>query len=139
MAAQVPDQRAAPVRQADYFEDVRNALLDLLAAGVRRQAQLGRVAQGGGDGQGVVQDILLRHDRDDLLQGGEVGVKALAVDQHLGGIVIWIPAGMMSAIGFMTVLNALRRFEDSLSVEEAEDQDDGTRIVLDSAAWTGRR
>ncbi len=60
-------------------------------------------------------------------------------DQHVGGIVVWIPAGMMSAVGFMTVLNALRIYEDSLPPITAEDDDDdGARIVLDSSAWTGR-
>jgi len=62
-----------------------------------------------------------------------------ASDQHIGGIVIWIPAGMMSAAGFMTVLNALRRYEDTLSFDEPEEHDDAKRIVLDSSAWTGRR
>jgi putative membrane protein len=60
-------------------------------------------------------------------------------DQHIGGIVIWIPAGMMSAAGFMTVLNALRRHEDTLSLDEPEGHEDAKRIVLDSSAWTGRR
>jgi putative membrane protein len=62
-------------------------------------------------------------------------------DQHIGGIVAWIPAGMMSIIGFMTVLNALRVHEDSLPVEEpADDEPDSpTRIVVYASAWTGRR
>jgi hypothetical protein len=34
-----------------------------------------------------------------------------AADQHIGGIVIWIPPSMMSAMGFLLVLNALRRHE----------------------------
>jgi putative membrane protein len=61
-------------------------------------------------------------------------------DQHIGGIVAWIPAGMMSAIGFMTVLNALRIYEDSLPpVEEPEDAEDSpTRIVVYASSWTGR-
>lgn len=62
-----------------------------------------------------------------------------ASDQHIGGIIIWIPAGMMSAAGFMTVLNALRRYEDSLPFDGPEELDDAERIVLDSSAWTGRR
>ena len=60
-------------------------------------------------------------------------------DQHVGGIVVWIPAGMMSAIGFMTVLNALRLHEDSLPPDPIEDDvNDATRIVLHASAWTGR-
>ena len=62
-----------------------------------------------------------------------------AYDQHVGGIVVWIPAGMMSAIGFMTVLNALRIYEDGLPTDFPEEDDNGgSRIVLDSSAWTGR-
>ena len=61
-------------------------------------------------------------------------------DQHLGGIIAWIPAGMMSAIGFMTVLNALRVYEDGLPEEFPDDSDDvdRTRIVIHASAWTGR-
>jgi putative membrane protein len=62
-------------------------------------------------------------------------------DQHIGGIVAWIPAGMMSIIGFMTVLNALRVYEDSLPVEEEPDHagESPTRIVVYASSWTGRR
>ena len=52
---------------------------------------------------------------------------------------MWIPAGMMSAVGFMTVLNAMRVHEDSLGDDTPEDDAaDGTRIVIHSSAWTGR-
>jgi len=61
------------------------------------------------------------------------------LDQHIGGIVAWIPAGMMSAVGFMTVLNALRVHEDGLPPEQYdEEEDDSDRIVLHASAWTGR-
>ena len=59
-------------------------------------------------------------------------------DQHIGGIVAWIPAGMMSAVGFMTVLNALRVYEDSLPSEEPDDDVDDGGIVIRASAWTGR-
>ncbi len=59
-------------------------------------------------------------------------------DQHIGGIVAWIPAGMMSAVGFMTVLNALRVYEDGLPVEELNDEDDEGGIIIRASAWTGR-
>lgn len=63
-----------------------------------------------------------------------------ATDQHIGGIVAWIPAGMMSAIGFMTVLNALRIYEDNLPpIEDPDDEEDSpTRIVVYASSWTGR-
>jgi putative membrane protein len=60
-----------------------------------------------------------------------------ATDQHTGGIIVWIPAGMMSAIGFMTALNALRVYEETLP-DDPGGEDDETRIVIDSSAWTGR-
>ena len=63
-----------------------------------------------------------------------------ANDQHIGGIVAWIPAGMMSIAGFMTVLNALRVYEDSLIPEEPDHANDSpTRIVVYASSWTGRR
>ncbi len=62
-----------------------------------------------------------------------------AYDQQIGGIVAWIPAGMMSAIGFITVLNALRLYEESLPPpEEPEDEPGSTRIVVYASSWTGR-
>jgi putative membrane protein len=62
-------------------------------------------------------------------------------DQHIGGIVAWIPAGMMSVVGFMTVLNALRIYEDNLlPIEDPKDEEDSpTRIVVYASSWTGRR
>jgi putative membrane protein len=62
-------------------------------------------------------------------------------DQNIGGIVAWIRADMMSVIGLMTVLNALRLYEDSLSLEdEPEDAEKTpTRIVVHASSWTGRR
>lgn len=33
-------------------------------------------------------------------------------DQHLGGLIVWIPASMMSSAAFMLVLNNLRRHEE---------------------------
>lgn len=63
-----------------------------------------------------------------------------AYDQQIGGIVAWIPAGMMSAIGFVTVLNALRLYEESLPPpEEPDDEPGSTRIVVYASSWTGRR
>jgi putative membrane protein len=63
-----------------------------------------------------------------------------ATDQHIGGIVAWIPAGMMSVIGLMTVLNAMRVYEDSLPTEEPDHAEESpTRIVVYASSWTGRR
>ncbi len=60
-------------------------------------------------------------------------IDALA-DQHIGGIVIWIPPGMMSAIGLLTVLNAFRLHEDLIE----ETDDDASALAALSSRWTGR-
>jgi hypothetical protein len=39
----------------------------------------------------------------------------------------------------MTVLNALRVHEDNLPVEEPDDEESPTRIVVYASSWTGRR
>lgn len=61
------------------------------------------------------------------------------LDQHLGGLVVWIPAAMMSVIGFFVVLNNFRLHEEAQS-RAAPPQLDPTipRIVLNASGWTGR-
>lgn len=60
-------------------------------------------------------------------------------DQHIGGIIAWIPGAMMSVISFLVVLNFLRIYEDSLPPEEFDSDDDSpTRIVVYASSWTGR-
>jgi putative membrane protein len=60
-------------------------------------------------------------------------------DQHIGGIIAWIPGAMMSVISFLVVLNFLRIYEDSLPPEEfGGDDDSPTRIVVYASSWTGR-
>jgi putative membrane protein len=61
-----------------------------------------------------------------------------ATDQHIGGIVAWIPGAMMSAISFLVVLNHLRLYEESLPPEEFDDDESPTRIVVYASSWTGR-
>lgn len=62
-----------------------------------------------------------------------------ATDQHIGGIVAWIPGAMMSSVAFLVVLNFLRIYEDSLPPEEFDDDDSSpTRIVVYASSWTGR-
>ena len=60
----------------------RKGGLDLRGAGVGRQTQFGRVPQSLLDGERIVQNVFLRHDGDVLLEGLEVGVQILAVEQH---------------------------------------------------------
>jgi putative membrane protein len=55
-------------------------------------------------------------------------------DQQLGGVIIWIPAAMMSVLGLVLVINALRRADD---LRKDEDDDGSATLAIDSSAWTG--
>ncbi len=56
-------------------------------------------------------------------------------DQVIGGIISWIPPGMMSVIGVLLVLNALRLHEEATT--EACDEESSSIAAL-SSRWTGR-
>jgi putative membrane protein len=58
------------------------------------------------------------------------------LDQHLGGIVVWIPAAMMSVIGFFIVLTNYRLDEERQAPPEPDTAP--PRIVLRASSWTGR-
>ncbi|HTT79267.1 MAG TPA: cytochrome c oxidase assembly protein [Stellaceae bacterium] len=60
-------------------------------------------------------------------------IDALA-DQHIGGIVIWIPPAMMSVIGMLVVIGALRRHEDA-TIETSQE---GADLAELAKRWTGR-
>jgi putative membrane protein len=55
-------------------------------------------------------------------------------DQHIGGIILWIPPAMMSAVGVLVVLNALRLHEDSAK----EGDQNAASLATLSSSWTGR-
>jgi putative membrane protein len=55
-------------------------------------------------------------------------------DQHIGGIIIWIPPSMMSIAALILVLNALRIDEDSTQ----EIDPDAAALAILSRRWTGR-
>lgn len=55
-------------------------------------------------------------------------------DQHIGGIVMWIPPSMMSVLAVVLVLNALRRHEES----HPEVDPAASSIAAQAARWTGR-
>jgi putative membrane protein len=55
-------------------------------------------------------------------------------DQHIGGIVIWIPPAMMSAIAVLLVINALRLHEEATS----EADPNGAALAALAKNWTGR-
>jgi putative membrane protein len=55
-------------------------------------------------------------------------------DQHVGGIVIWIPPAMMSVIGLLLVVNALRLHEEATT----ETSDGAAALAKLASSWTGR-
>jgi putative membrane protein len=55
-------------------------------------------------------------------------------DQHIGGIVSWIPPAVMSVLGVLLVLNALRLHEERTT----EDNDEAATLAALSVRWTGR-
>lgn len=55
-------------------------------------------------------------------------------DQRIGGIVIWIPPSMMSAIAVLLVVNALRVHEEAAGDGDPE----GARLAALAKSWTGR-
>lgn len=56
-------------------------------------------------------------------------------DQHIGGIILWIPPGMMSAIGVLLVLNYMRLHEEAT----VETEDEASRnFAMLASRWTGR-
>jgi putative membrane protein len=65
-------------------------------------------------------------------------VSALA-DQHLGGLVVWIPSSMMSSIAFMLMLNNIRIQEDrQCGGNSKDDIEIAPGVRVSSKGWTGR-
>lgn len=60
-------------------------------------------------------------------------------DQHVGGIIVWLPAGMMAATSFLLALNNLRLEEDRQDkLHWKENPPDEGAFVIDASGWTGR-
>lgn len=57
-------------------------------------------------------------------------------DQHIGGIIVWIPASMMSSAAFMLILNHIRLLEESRPLEDMTEQERAMAIM--ASRWTGR-
>jgi putative membrane protein len=55
-------------------------------------------------------------------------------DQHIGGIVSWIPPAMMSVLGVLLVLNSLRLDEERTT----EDDNEAAALAALAVRWTGR-
>jgi putative membrane protein len=61
------------------------------------------------------------------------------VDQHYGGLLVWIPSSMMSSVAFMLIMNNLRLLEDRTPAEPFNpEDDDDRRITISASGWTGR-
>ncbi len=61
------------------------------------------------------------------------------MDQHLGGVVVWVPSSMMSSIAFLLIVNNVRLNEDRQSGGKNEDDIEiAPGVRLSSASWTGR-
>src|SRR5690606_25135237 len=56
-------------------------------------------------------------------------------DQQYGGLIVWIPAAMMSVAGLVWVVNMLRLAEEAAI---AEDEGDVEGEMIFSGRWTGR-
>lgn len=57
-------------------------------------------------------------------------------DQHLGGLLVWIPASMMSAVAFMLTLNHLRLREEARPLAAMTEEE--RRMAELAKSWTGR-
>jgi putative membrane protein len=57
-------------------------------------------------------------------------------DQVIGGLIIWIPAAMMSVVALVIVINAFRRFEDAKKEDGYGNDPSGSAIQ--ATLWTGR-
>ena len=55
-------------------------------------------------------------------------------DQHIGGMIIWLPPVMMSAIGMLLAINAFRVHEESIT----EVDKNAASLAALSSSWTGR-
>jgi len=56
-------------------------------------------------------------------------------DQTIGGLIVWIPPAMMSILGLLLVINALRLYEERKSHDD--NTDEGTKLRIQASAWTG--
>ena len=61
------------------------------------------------------------------------------LDQHLGGLVVWIPSSMMSSVAFMLMMNNIRLQEDrACGGNNQDDIEIAPGVRVSSKAWTGR-
>ncbi|HYZ20707.1 MAG TPA: cytochrome c oxidase assembly protein [Rhodopila sp.] len=61
------------------------------------------------------------------------------LDQHLGGIVVWLPSSLMSSIAFLLIMNNVRLNEDRQTGGKTKDDIEiAPGIRMSSTSWTGR-
>ena len=61
------------------------------------------------------------------------------LDQHLGGLVVWIPSSMMSSVAFMLIMNNIRLQEDrQCGGNNKDDIEIAPGVRVSSRGWTGR-
>ncbi len=60
-------------------------------------------------------------------------------DQAIGGLMIWIPPGMMSVAAVLFILNSMRKTEAEAAKGAGNDRTDNDKDVwiVDSSSWTG--
>jgi putative membrane protein len=59
------------------------------------------------------------------------------LDQHIGGIIVWIPSAMMSSAAFLLILNHMRILEDR-AVPPPEFPENEGEVRIYASSWTGR-
>jgi putative membrane protein len=60
------------------------------------------------------------------------------LDQHLGGLVVWIPSSMLSSVAFLLIVNNLRLQEERLGNGINRDDIVVGGVRFSSSSWTGR-
>lgn len=61
------------------------------------------------------------------------------LDQHLGGLIVWIPSSMMSSFAFMLIMNNIRLQEDRQGGGDTRDDIEiAPGVRVSSKGWTGR-
>jgi putative membrane protein len=61
------------------------------------------------------------------------------LDQHLGGLIVWIPSSMMSSVAFMLMMNNIRLQEDrQCGGNNQNDIQVAPGVRVSSRGWTGR-
>ena len=80
--AERADTLVEPIQQVDAARSVVHSRVALRDDGIRRQAKLRRIVERLAERELLVQDVLLRHECDILLQGLKIGMQVTIVEQY---------------------------------------------------------